>query len=237
MFKVSGNVPGACRFLTANQGHLIGAVWSEPDPTQSGSTLYANRVRWSDSGNYDQWDTTLDTSTAGVVDVSGVPDMLAGLSTLGTYSYVYRTNGISIMQPTGVGAEPFYIPNYSVAPKGEGCKYPYTLDTLSNIDRFVGNYDVCSFDGSNFQHLMDGKCASKFFSDLQGASGTVRGFHTVVLDNGFPFLGYVVTIPGTNVAWILNISEQSWNRLMWNPPTPLETGFSDLQFIEQVYLT
>lgn len=236
-FKVAGNVPGSCRFLTANAGHLIGAVWAEPDPSQNGSILFPRRLRWSDSGNYDQWNDEDTNSTAGVDDVDDTPDALAGLSTLGTNSYAYRTNGISVMTPTGVAIEPFYIRNFSTSPKGEGLAYPYSLTTHNNLDRFIGNYDVWMFDGTSFTPLMDGKCNGKFFSDLQSAVGVVRGMITTVWDNGFPFLAYVITIPGTNIAWVLNITENSWNRVAWAPPTGTTSGFFDLQFIEQVYLT
>lgn len=236
-FKISGNVPGACRFLTSNAGHLIGAVWSEPDPTQNGSILFPRRIRWSDSGNYDQWNDSDTNSDAGADDVDDTPDVLSGLTTLGTNSYAYRTNGISILTPTGLAAEPFYIRNFSSSPKGEGCPYPYSLTTHNNIDRFIGNYDVWSFDGTSFTPLMDGKCNGKFFSDLSNAVGIVRGFVTILLDNGFPFLGYVITIPGANVAWALNIAEGSWNRMMWAPPSGAISGTYDLQFIEQVYLS
>lgn len=238
-FKIAGNVPGACRFLTANENHLIGAYWSEPDPSQGASTTFPQRIRWSDSNNFEEWDTALPQFTSGVVDLINVPDNITGLSTIGTNTNVYRTNGISKMIPTGQASIPFFIPNFSISPKGEGSPYPYSLTTHNNIDRFIGNSDVWSFDGTGFQPLMEEKCNAKFFSDLNGATGRlqVRGFITVVLDNGFPYLGYVITIPGTNVSWILNINEQSWARMSWSTPIGRTTGFYDLQFIEQVYLS
>lgn len=237
-FKISGNVPGACRFLTVNQAHMIGAVWTEPAPNQPGGQFFPNRVRWSDSGNFDNWDESTLDSTAGVDDLINVPDSISGLSTIGVSSYLYRTNGISQMTATGSAVSPFSITNFSQSPVGEGCAYPYSLTSHNNVDRFIGNYDVWAFDGTNFTPLMDGKCNAKFFADLQGAAGgPVRGMITTVLDNGFQYLGYVVTIPGTNFAWILNIAEGSWNRMAWAPPNVGATGFYDLQCIEQVYLT
>src|SRR5258708_24336008 len=100
------------------------------------------------------------------------------------------------MIPGGQTSIPFFTANFSIAPIGEGSPYPYSLSTHNNIDRFIGNYDVWSFDGTNFQPLMDGKCNAKFFSDLSLATGNsqVRGMTTVVLDNGFPYLAYVITI-------------------------------------------
>lgn len=239
VFKIAGNVPGACRYLTANANHLIGAYWTEPDPSFGPAVVFPQRIRWSDSNNFTEWDVADPSLTAGVTDLINVPDNITGLSTIGNNSIVYRTNGISTMIPTGQASIPFFIPNFSIAPKGEGSPYPYSLASHNNIDRFIGNSDVWGFDGTRFTPLMDGKCNAKFFTDLNGASGRlqVRGFITVVLDNGFPYLGYVITIPGTNVSWILNINEGSWARMNWTNPIGATTGFFDLQFIEQVYLT
>lgn len=236
-FKIAGNVPGSCRFLTANAGHLLGAYWTEPDPTQSAAITFPNRLRGSDSSNYNQWDTASLSFDAFVDDIEDTPDDITGLSTLGTNSYIYRTNGISIATPTGISSEPFYIRNYSLAPKGEGCAYPYSLATHMNIDRFIGNYDVWAFDGANFTPLMDKKCNAKFFADLANQSGLyqVRGIITVAISNSMPFLAYMITIPGANVTWCLNITEGSWTRLSWAAPADGDTGYYDLQFIEQVY--
>lgn len=236
-FKIAGSVPGACRFLTANAGHMIGAVWTEPDPTQAQPIFYPNRVRWSDSGNFEQWDETDPASTAGLDDLVITPDDITGLTTIGNNSIIYRTNGISTMIPTGNSTIPFVIPNFSLAPKGEGCPYPYSLTSHNNIDRFIGNYEVWSFDGTNFAPLMDGRCNAEFFEDLNSAIGVVRGFITPVLDNGFQYLGYAIMLPGLNKAWVLNIAEGSWVVFEWAPPTGAATGSYDLQLIEQVYLT
>lgn len=236
-FKIAGSVPGACRFLTANGGHLIGAVWTEPDPTQAQPIFYPQRIRWSDSGNFEQWDEADPASTAGVADLVSTPDNITGLTTIGNNSNAYRTNGISLIIPTGVSTIPFYVPNFSISPVGEGCPYPYSLTTHNNIDRFIGNYDVWSFDGTNFQPLMDGKCNAEFYAALAQVTGTVRGMITPVLDNGYQYLAYVITLPGTNTAWVLNISENTWTVVEWAPPVAGQEGFYDLQLIEQVYLS
>jgi hypothetical protein len=238
---VAGDVPGGCRYLTVNSGHLIGAYWTEPSADSNGAVVFNQRVRWSDSNNFEEWDVSLPQFTAGVADVTDAPDDLTGLTTVGTQTNIYRTNGISLMTPTGSAAEPFFIRNFSLAPKGEGCPYPYSLTTHNNIDRFIGNYDVWAFDGTNFTPLMDGKCNGEFFSQLESFAqfssdiNPVRGMITTVLANGYQFLGYVITIPGSNTVWVLNITEGSWTRWLWAPNNPELSGFFDLQFIEQVY--
>jgi hypothetical protein len=237
--KIAGNVPGACRFLTANAGQLLGAYWTEPDPTQPGAITYPQRLRGSDVDNFNEWNPALLSSDAFQSEIPDVPDNITGLSTIGYYSYVYRTNGITTAVPTGQSAEPFALYNIQTAPKGEGCVYPYSLASYKNIDRFIGNYDVYSFDGNNLTPIMDGKCNAEFFNDLNNASGVnqVRGIITPVLDNGFPFIAYMITIPGANVAWVLNIADGCWTRFAWNPPDTATSGAYDLQFVEQVYLT
>ena len=238
-FKIAGDVPGACRFLVECAGHLIGAYWTEPAPNSPGGIIYPRRIRWSDSGNFLEWDVADPNFDAGVTDIPAADD-ITGLTNIGYNINIYRTNGISTGTPTGQAAQPFYILPFNQAPKGEGCPYPYTITSYNNIDRFVGNYDVWSFDGTRFTPLMDGKCNARFFADLNQSNpmSPVRGFITPVLDNGFTWLGYVIDIPGLNVTWALNITEGSWHRWSWAPQgSPTATGFSDLQFIEQVYLT
>lgn len=236
-FKIAGSVPGACRFLTVNAAHLIGAYWTEPDPTQPSPLIYPQRVRWSDSGNFEQWDESDPSSTAGVDDIISAPDNITGLSTIGNNSYIYRTNGISYMIPTGQASEPFFIPNFSISPIGEGSPYPYSLASHNNVDRFIGQSDVWAFDGTNFKPLMEGKCNGEFYAALASVTGTVRGIMTTVWDNGYTYLAYVISLPGTNTAWVLNIVDGTWTVVEWAPPAPGQTGFYDLQLIEQVYLS
>lgn len=235
-YKIAGDVPGACRFLTENAGHLIGAVWTEPDPTQSQPFFYPQRIRWSDSNDFNSWDEADFSKTAGVDDLTEVPDQITGLSTLGTNSYIYRNNGISIMSPTGQASQPFYIRNSTTSPKGEGNQYPYSLTSHNNIDRFIGNYEVWAFDGTNYIPLMDSKCNAQFFESLAQVQGTVRGSLTTVFARGYTYLAYVITLPGTGTAYALNIPENTWSILRWGAPTLGQAGFFDLQFIEEVYV-
>jgi hypothetical protein len=165
-----------------------------------------------------------------------VPDQITGLSTLGNNTYVYRTNGVSTMILTGVAANPFDIYDFSIAPKGEGCVYPYSLVSHNNVDRFIGTSDVWSFDGSNFQPLMEGRCNAMFFSQLSKVTGTVRGMLARLLDNDFPYLSYVISLPGLNTAWAQNVNDGSWTIYQWDPPSGADpSGSYDLQLIEQVY--
>jgi hypothetical protein len=236
--KISGSVPGNPRYLTVNDSHLIGAYWTELDSTFANPIDYPVRVRWSTAGDFDQWDTGNPSSTAGVADLFQIPDQITGLTTLGNNSYIYRDNGVSIMQRTGQASLPFDIFDYSIAPKSEGNTQPYSLVTHNNVDRFIGTSEVWAFDGTNFSPLMEGKCNDMFFHQLSLVSGgPVRGMVSRVLDNDYTYLAYIISLPGLNTAWALNISEGSWTVWQWQPPPGSTSGSGsyDLQLIEQVY--
>jgi hypothetical protein len=166
-----------------------------------------------------------------------VPDQITGLTTIGNNTYVYRTNGVSMMQRTGQASIPFEILDYSISPSGEGNTQPYSLSTHNNVDRFVGTSDVWAFDGSHFTPLMQGKCNALFFSQLnQVSGGPVRGMTCRVLDNDFTFLAYIISLPGLNTAWVYNIFEDNWTMFQWQAPAGADpSGSYDLPLVEQVY--
>jgi hypothetical protein len=246
--KIAGSVPGACRYLTVNAGHMIGAYWTEPAPLTTGipqsPAIFTTRVRWSDSNNFNEWSELVPTATAGLADLATVPHSITGLSTIGNNSYIYRTNGISVMSPTGNAASPFYISNYSAAPKGEGNVYPYTLTSHNNIDRFVGQTDIWAFDGSSFRSLAEGRVSTEIFNDLtlmeglvvndpRGTRNTPRGIITTFLDEGYVYLAYILSIPLLNKAWVLNIVENTWSTFTW--PKSVAQDSLTLQALEEVY--
>jgi hypothetical protein len=96
---IGGNTTGAV-FLDELDQHLIMAS------TLEGGTQFLNRVRWSQVGVPNVWDPTVNVN-AGFNSFIDVPDVITGVMMLGRVGYIFRTNGITEMDPTGIGTAPF----------------------------------------------------------------------------------------------------------------------------------
>jgi len=212
--KVAGDVPGSARFMCENQQTLIIAATTEPAPGTVNSTFFPNRVRWSADGLPNEWDPTVDIS-AGFNDLIETPDVITGLVTQGRNTYVYRTNGITPMYPTGIADLPFEFEDYSVAPEGQGNIFPYSLDVFNNIAAFVSADTIRTFDGSNTQAIATGKTRNRIYADLKAATGDeVCGRILPNMGVNFPYLAYYLSIPGPNVTWVYNFDEDNWTRIL-----------------------
>jgi len=203
------NACAGARFLGVLGGHLVAAYTTEPAPGTSGAQDFPYRVRWSASGDPDVWTGDF---TAGFADLVEVQDDLTGLMVLGYYGYLLRSNGVTVMQPTGSGAAPFYFIQYSNAPRGIGTSYPYSVSVYGNLGAFVGNDDVYTFDGMSFTPI--GRAVkTAIFADLYASTDHVIGQIIPGFGQGFVLLSYLLAIPGPNVIWMYNLEEGSWVRL------------------------
>jgi hypothetical protein len=207
----AGDTPGTCNFLAVNVNHLIQAYCIEPALGISGSTVFPRRVRWSATNNPQEWNPLTD-FTAGFNDILDVPDDITGINTLGYSSYVWRSNGITVMFPTGNALAPFSFYNFSLAPDGVGNFFPYSLATYTNWCTFVAQDNVYKFDASSFTPI-GGLSKKKIYSDLASNSGdSVWGRIIPNLSLGYDFLCYILTIPGPNVSWIYTFDDGQWVR-------------------------
>ena len=209
--QFAGDTPGTCNFLAVNVSHLIQAYCTEPATGQSGSTVFPRRVRWSASNNPLEWNTITD-FTAGSNDLTDVPDDITGINTLGYPSYVWRSNGITVMYPTGQGLSPFQFYNYSLAPDGVGNFFPYSLATYTNWCVFVAQDNIYRFDGSSMTPI-GGMTKKKIYADLAANnSDQIWGRIVPNFTLGYDFLCYMLTIPGPNVTWIYTFDDGQWVR-------------------------
>jgi len=206
--KVAGDVPGSCRFMGVSASHLITAFTTEPAPSEIGSRNYRRRVRWSKSGDPDNWTDF----SAGFIDSLDVPDQWTGISSLGRNFYLFRSNGITIGYPTGIGGAPFAFEQFSYSQRGIGNIFPYSLATHGTISTFIAYNDIYSLDGSSLEAIGGGS-RQKIFNDLAVADGDrVVGFITPRLSVNFDYLSYWLSIPGAGVTWIYHFDERSWVR-------------------------
>jgi hypothetical protein len=205
---VAGDCPFACRFLTANAFHLIAGYITNPVPGKVGSTNYPIRIQYSKSGDPNDW-TSL---TSGLNDLVEVPDQITGLTTLGRNTFIARTNGFTMMAPTGVSTSPFTFEQYNYAPKGIGNRFPYSLATYGNTAIFVSADDIYRMDGASLSPI-GGNCKKKIFEHLAQASGDqVRGFIIPRMGIAYDFLSYWLSLPGVNYSWVYNLEENTWTK-------------------------
>ena len=207
--------PGSFRFIAVLANHMVVANTTEPPPGTNGATDYPYRVRWSDNGNATNWIEGSATS-AGHQDLLDVPDQITGLATLGRSGFVFRTNGITQMTPTGLGASPFQFDALSTAPHGVGNFYPYSLTVYGTIAMFVSEDDVWSFDGSSFIPV-GGVVKPRLFHDIADANASrIIGMLFVRCNPQFKYLSYWISIPLTAtslpVTWVYSFDSQSWQR-------------------------
>lgn len=210
--QFAGDTPGTCNFLAVNANHLIQAYCIEPATGQTGSKVFPRRVRWSASGNTLEWDPLVD-FTAGVNDILEVPDDITGINTLGRNSFIWRSNGITVMFPTGIGLSPFDFENFSLAPDGVGNFFPYSLATYTNWCTFVAQDNLYRFDVSSMTPI-GGMSKKKIYADLASNIGdSVWGRIVPNFTLGFDFLCYMLTIPGPNITWVYTFDDGQWVRL------------------------
>ena len=135
----SGTVPKA-RFLAYFNNRLIAGF------VQEGGNTFANRIRWSQNGDFTKWDDTVGLG-AGFLDFMDVDELeIRGMLPLQNVLVVYTKFAIINVFPTG-SLDPTF--GASVAVRGTGLNAPYTL--VSNGQRhFYLGYDrnVYSWDGT-----------------------------------------------------------------------------------------
>lgn len=207
--QVAGDVPAAARYMCVLAAHLLLGYTTEPEPGATGSTEQTFRIRWSTSGDPNDWTSF----GSGFEDVLEVPDRITGLVTLGRNSYLFRKNGVSIISPTGDGLAPFAIENLSISPKGVGSIYPYGLAIYANYCAFIASNEIYQFNGVEFTPI-GGKAKKKIFEDLANASGDDEVVAFIVPNFGlsYDYLSYWISIPGVNVAWVFSFDDQAWTR-------------------------
>lgn len=200
--------PGAARFIGVLANHLVTCYTTEPEPGVGGSTEYKQRVRWSASGDPNDWTSF----SAGFSDLLEVPDEITGFATLGRAGYVFRTNGITLMTATGSGTAPFQFDQVTNSPIGIGNKYPYSLATFGGLSAFVSANDIYGFDGTTLT-AFGGEAKKKIFADIAASSGDqITGWIVPRLGNGFDYLSYWLSIPGVNITWVYSYDDQAWQR-------------------------
>jgi len=202
---VAGNVPGSSFFLGKLAARLLMLN------TVENGFQYVNRVRWSAVNNANEWDSVSD-YTAGATDIPEVEDQLTGWATINNIGFAFRNNGITAFSPTGIGATPWFIENFSIGPTGIGCAYPYSLSVYGTLCAFAALDDIYVFTGQA-PTAIGGKAKKSIFRDLNNASDVTVGTLMGTLGPGIDYLAYWLSCPqenNTTSMWIYHFDDQSW---------------------------
>ena len=204
----AGDVQGGCQYLGKFDGKLIMVNTFENQVNNP------RRLRWCALNNANEWDPTID-FTAGAVDLSDVEDYLTGWSTISPYGYAYRQMGISVVSPTGNGANPFFIENYSIGDAGIGNFTPYTLDTFGTFSVFRGWNDIYRMDPGSAPQPIGGKAKRSILNDLDNNNFGFGAFGKLIggFGGGIDYLSYWLCIPISNSVtstWIYHFDDGTW---------------------------
>lgn len=222
--RVAGNVQGGARFLAVIGGHLMMAYTTE------GSRDFQNRVRWCSVGNPDNWTG----ETAGFNNIFETPDEITGLVGASRSGFIFRTNGVTTVTATGIGANPFAFEHLATEPQGVGNFYPYSLASFGNrFTIFVAEDDIYGVTLPDFEPL-GGNVRREIFADIRDTDTSIGPITGRILPNlgvGYDFLAYYLTIPKTasTTTWVLAIEERNWSKL--------EHAAGALSAMSTVYIT
>lgn len=199
--------------------------------------FHANRLSYSAENLPLVWDPTVNTN-AGFIDIVDINDTITGLVNVDVYSYLLRSQGISLINPTGNGALPFSIQHLvNGAFQGHGCWWPGSLDSNGSMAIYVSSYDVELLTINGIQEI-GGDATPFIFRDLNnaiqasqpspfsqnaGSNGrfAVIGSILAGLDYSYPYPMYVLTIPNysqtpetsaVSIMWICDLSNFMWTR-------------------------
>jgi len=203
---------GTSYFLGKLAGRLLALNLVEPIPSQAGSTAYPRRVRWSAENNGFDWSSY----DAGVFDISEIEDNITGYATQGALGYVYHSQGISVMTPTGGISPTFFVENYSEGDEGigPGNYYPYSLAQYGNMTCFAAIDYIYMFNPLVGPLQPIGGTASRsIYIDLFNSTSYAIGAMVPSFGSGISNLQYWLAIPfsnNTSRIWMYSFDSQTW---------------------------
>lgn len=204
-------------------------------------TFFHQRVRWSATGDPTQLDPAMGNLTAGFNDLLDVPDLITGFQTIGKTGYIFRSNGITEMIPTGTGSNPYDFVHISSANNaGIGAFYPLATDSWGTYCCFISQDDIYLISSSGIQSI-GARARDAIFADIATWSNNMNfcmssspnldiiGSIIPMIRRSYTYAMYIIAIPFFNPAvngnvagtggsanstifWIYSIEEQTWTR-------------------------
>jgi hypothetical protein len=205
-------------FLSELASHLLMANITANDGTST--VRYQQRLWWSSSGNatvspaLSPWDITTFGTGGGYNDFLECPDVLTGIATVGIQGYLFRTNGITQIVPTGSGTLPFDFDHYWASNRGIGAAYPWSIASYGPNLCFI-SYEQIYMIGVNSFQAIGGNARDAIMADLYAATGKPICNITSNPRLEYVYFGYQIAIPqasGTKY-YFFDLEDQNW--LVW----------------------
>jgi len=129
----SGNTQ--CKVVALFHNHLLLINTAE------GGTAYPQRIRWSDTGDPENWTT----GNASYVDLLDSEDFLTAASPLGPHMILYKDRSIIRQEYVGEADRLF---NFETMVQGEGALAQDAVSNLGDFHLFVGQSNIYKYRGS-----------------------------------------------------------------------------------------
>lgn len=179
--------------------------------TNQGTIInFPQRVWWSANGLPNQWDAVANVN-AGSSDFLDCPDSITGYITIGTAGYIFRTNGITQMTPTGSGVVPFQFDHLWASDHGVGNIYPWSVASYGAFACFISTEQVYQMGINSFSDI-GGTARDAIFADLSLASNNPVAMVVPTEMLGYVYLTYRIAIPLTTFTreYIYSLEQKSW---------------------------
>lgn len=231
---VGGSLPGGptiigpiaigAGYLAELNNQLILANISIKDQGNGKIYNFPTLIWWSANGLPLQWDPTVNTS-AGENPFLDVQDQITGLAMLGIAGYIFRTNGITQMTPTGSAVTPWEFDHMWASEHGIGNILPWSIAQYGPTAAFVAQDNIYSLSVTNAQPI-GGTARDAIMADLANAAWPPVANIIPIFTAGYVYLTYVLLIPFATFVrqWTYSFEEKNW--APWDLAIPQSSGIS-----------
>ncbi len=191
-----GGSPPKAKYLIEFKNHLLLL------DTTEGGNRNPQRIRWSDTGNAEEWNTGNSSSQ----DLTGSDFIQGAAKFRGNFLAVLKERSVWLGYATGDSN----IFQFDRKTFGMGCAAPHTIDVINDSVIFLGWDDVYTFNGVQLTPI-SGSIRTALFGSLNPAQLS-RAFGVTVEEQKeyWLFLSTTGTYPDT--AWVYNYELRRWTQ-------------------------
>lgn len=173
-----------------------------------------NRISWSAPGQYGQFKpydvgTGTGNYSAGFNDLPSTSDILTGFAAIGTVGYLFRTQGITQINPTGNELVPFQFNHLWASELGVGAPYPYTISQYGAMVAFISDSGIYTIGIGGLNQIATS--AQTYIYDLLAISGKLESSTAQLVNTitqailvpymlNSPGIMYIIALQQLNVA-------------------------------------
>lgn len=195
-FEDLGGLPPKAKHLVEFKSHLLLL------DTVEGGYRNPQRVRWSDTGNCEEWND----GNSSYVDLTGSDWIQGAVKFRGNYLAVFKERSIWLGYATGDDQ----IFQFDLKTLGMGCAAANTIDVINDTAIFLGWDDVYLFDGVSTLPISQ-SIRTELFATLNPAE-IGRAFGVTVEEQKEYWLFVPTTGTYPDTAWVYNYEIQRWTK-------------------------